>query len=179
MSSSPPSTPSRATDALLDLVQQLTPSRPPDALRRLRRNLQSGANDIREDVSSLKRRITDLENSAAITARPRKQRKRLNRAAHADDSITNPQTIEDRTREKGRHFLVQEALFLVDPDVFTVDQDEDFDPRNEFSSDKNKIQGQLRQIMRYLPDDVQHLRTTDLIAGAVCGPHSLFDSLSS
>ncbi|KAJ7116081.1 hypothetical protein C8R44DRAFT_221421 [Mycena epipterygia] len=166
MSSSPPSTPSRATDALLDLVQQLTPSRPPDALRCLRRNLQSGTNDIREDVSSLKRRITDLENSAATTARPRKQLKRLNRAAHADDSIANPQTIEDRTREKekGRHFLVQEALFLVNPDVFTVDQDEDFDPRNEFSSDKNKIQGQLRQIMCYLPDDVQHLHTTDLIA---------------
>ncbi|KAJ7196838.1 hypothetical protein GGX14DRAFT_303646, partial [Mycena pura] len=66
----------------------------------------------------------------------------------------------------GRHFLVQEALFLVDPDVFTVDIDEDFDPRDEFSSDKNKIQGQLRQIMHYLPDDVKRLRTTELISGA-------------
>ncbi|KAJ7694109.1 hypothetical protein B0H17DRAFT_1199366 [Mycena rosella] len=86
----------------------MTPSKPPDVLRRLRRSLQSGANDIQED----------------------------------------------------------EALFVVDPDVFTVAEDEDFDPLNEFTSDKNKIQGQLRQILAYLPDDVRHLRTTDLIAGA-------------
>ncbi|KAJ7214382.1 hypothetical protein GGX14DRAFT_562597 [Mycena pura] len=161
-----PSSPSRATDDLMDIVQQMTPSKPPDVLRRLRRNLQSIANDVQEDNSSLKRRITDLENQSASTARPRKQRRRGNRAAHADDSVPNPQTIEERTREKGRHFLVQEALFLVDPDVFTVDIDEDFDPRDEFSSDKNKIQGQLRQIMHYLPDDVKRLRTTELISGA-------------
>jgi hypothetical protein len=138
----------------------------------LHRNLQSRANDVREDVSSLKRRITDLENQSATTARPRKQRKRLNRAAHADESIANPQTIEDRVREKGRNFVVQEALFLVDTDVFTVDEDEDFNPIDEFTSDKKKIQGQLRQILRYLPDDVKHLRTTDLISGAVRGPSS-------
>ncbi|KAJ6549455.1 hypothetical protein B0H10DRAFT_2128674 [Mycena sp. CBHHK59/15] len=131
----------------------MTPSKPPDVLRRLHRNLQSRANDVRED------------NQSATTARPRKQCKRLNRAAHADGSIANPQTIEDRVREKGRNFVVQEALFLVDTDVFTVDEDEDFDPIDEFTSDKKKIQGQLRQIMCYLPDDVKHLRTTDLISG--------------
>ncbi|KAJ7084975.1 hypothetical protein C8R44DRAFT_903188 [Mycena epipterygia] len=44
MSSSPPSTPSRATDALLDLVQQLTPSRPPDALRHIYASTIRGPN---------------------------------------------------------------------------------------------------------------------------------------
>ncbi|KAJ7236319.1 hypothetical protein C8J57DRAFT_1376700 [Mycena rebaudengoi] len=110
----------------------MTLSKPPDVLRRV------------HDVSSLKRRLTDIENQAATTQRP-KQRKRLNRAAHADESIPNPQTIEERTREKGRQFLIEEALFLVDTDVFTVDEDEDFDVSEEFASDKNKIQGQLRQ----------------------------------
>ncbi|KAJ6546398.1 hypothetical protein DFH09DRAFT_1087721 [Mycena vulgaris] len=138
-SPSPPATPSRAADALLDLVQQMTPSKPPEVLRR--------------DVSSLKRRITDLENLAATTLHPKKQRKPLNHAAHTDDSIANPQTIEDRTCEQGRKFLVQEALFLVDPDIFTAKEEEDFDPINKFTSDKNKIQGQLRQILCYLPDN--------------------------
>ncbi|KAJ7760063.1 hypothetical protein DFH07DRAFT_957719 [Mycena maculata] len=75
-------------------------------------------------------------------------------------------TIEQRTSEKGRQFVVQEALFLVDDDVFVVDEDEDFDPSDEFISDKNKIQGQLRRVLQFLPNDVKHLRTTELISGA-------------
>ncbi|KAJ7259019.1 hypothetical protein C8J57DRAFT_1472227, partial [Mycena rebaudengoi] len=144
----------------------MTPSKPPDVLRRLRRNIQLCANEIKDDVSSLKRRLTDIENQAATTQCPKKQPKRLNRAAHADESIPNPQTIEERTREKGRQFLIEEALFLVNTDVFTVDEDEDFDVSEEFASDKNKIQGQLRQVLKYLPDDVKHLRTKGLISGA-------------
>ncbi|KAF7324391.1 hypothetical protein MVEN_02645000 [Mycena venus] len=146
--SSPSSSPSRATDELLELAQQLTPSKPPDILRRIRRNIQSRANE------------------PPPLHVHKKLRKRLNRAAHADNSIANPHTVEERTREKGRHFVVEEALFLVDPDMFTVDEDEDFDISEEFTSDKNRIQGQLRQIMRYLPDDIKHLRKTNLISGA-------------
>ncbi|KAJ7204516.1 hypothetical protein C8J57DRAFT_1259336 [Mycena rebaudengoi] len=165
--SSAPSSPSRSTDQLLDLAQQMTPSKPPDVLPRLHRNIQLCANEIKDDVSSLKRRLTDIENQAATTQRPKKQRKHLNRAAHADESIPNPQTIEERTREKGRQFLIEEALFLVNTDVFTVDEDEDFDVSEEFASDKNKIQGQLHQVLKYLPNDVKHLRTKGLISGAV------------
>ncbi|KAJ7888423.1 hypothetical protein B0H14DRAFT_2562393 [Mycena olivaceomarginata] len=154
----PPSTPSRAADALLDLLQQMLPSKGPDTLRRLRRNMQSSANAVREDLSFLKRRVTDLEKLSASTARPRKQRKRNNRAANADDSIPDPQTIEERTREKGRHFVIQEALFLLD---------DEFDAIPEFATEKNRVQGQLRQILKYLPADVLHIRKTDLISGAV------------
>jgi hypothetical protein len=131
--------------------------------------MQSSANAVREDLSFLKRRVTDLENLSASTARPRKQRKRNNRAANADDSIPDPQTIEERTREKGRHFVIQEALFLVDIDIFTVELDDEFDAIHEFATEKNRVQGQLRQILKYLPADVLHLRKTDLISGAVCG----------
>ncbi|KAJ7114464.1 hypothetical protein C8R44DRAFT_855686 [Mycena epipterygia] len=164
--SSPLSSPRRATDDLLELTQQMTPSKPPEVLRRLRRDIQSQANDIRDDFSALKRRLTDLEHQSAATQPPRKTRKRGHRAALADDSIENPQTIEDRTREKGRQFVVQEAFFLVDDDVFVVDEDEEFDEDDEFTSDKNKIQGQLRRILQFLPNDVKHLRTTELISGA-------------
>ncbi|KAJ7729861.1 hypothetical protein DFH07DRAFT_781832 [Mycena maculata] len=176
-SSSPTSSPTRATDNLLELAQLMSPSKPPDVLRRetplhprsrsvATRNIEARANEIQDNLSTLKRCITDYENEATTTARPKKQRKRNNRAADADDSIPNPQTIEDRTREKGSHFVVEEALFLVDSDVFTVEEDEDFEPCEEFASDQNRIQGQLLQIKRYLPDDVKHLRTTTLISGA-------------
>ncbi|KAJ7836281.1 hypothetical protein B0H14DRAFT_3705389 [Mycena olivaceomarginata] len=76
----------------------------------------------------MKRRLTDFENQAVSSQRPRKQRKRHNRAADADKSIENPNPLEDRTREKGRLFAIQEALFLVDDTVFEVEEDEDFVP---------------------------------------------------
>ncbi|KAJ6632249.1 hypothetical protein B0H10DRAFT_2206634 [Mycena sp. CBHHK59/15] len=130
--SSPLSSPTCTTDDLLELTQQMTPSKPPEVLRR-----------------------------------PKwKTRKHSQRAALADDSIENPQTIEERTCEKGQHFVVQEALFLFDDDVFVVEEDEDFDQNDEFTSNENKIQGQLRRILHFLPDDVKHLCTTELISGA-------------
>ncbi|KAJ7734311.1 hypothetical protein B0H14DRAFT_2639449 [Mycena olivaceomarginata] len=113
--SSPVSSPTRATDELLELTQQMTPSKPPDVLRRLRRDLQSHANNIRDDITTLKH----------------------HQAAYI---------------RKGPAFVVQEALFLLD-DVFGVDEDEDFDPEDEFTSDKNKVQGQLRRILEFLPAD--------------------------
>ncbi|KAJ6583668.1 hypothetical protein B0H10DRAFT_1962107 [Mycena sp. CBHHK59/15] len=156
-SSSPlPSSPSRATDDLLDLVQQMTPSKPPDVLRRLRRNLQSRVNDVQEDTSSLKRCITDLENQSATTAHLRKQR-----------PCCPCRRFNQRTREKGRHFLVQEALFLVDTDVFTVDEDEDFDPKDEFTSARTKFKasfGELcatsRTILAKIVDSVKPFETS-------------------
>ncbi|KAJ7885056.1 hypothetical protein B0H14DRAFT_3432007 [Mycena olivaceomarginata] len=161
---SPVSSPTRATDELLELTQQITPSKPPDVLQRLRRDLQSHANNIRDDITTLKRQLTDIELQSAAAQRPRKTCRRGRHADFADDSIKNPQTIEQRTSEKGRHFVVQEALFLLD-DVFGVDEDEDFDPKDEFASDKNKVQGQLHRILEFLPADMKHLRTTELISG--------------
>ncbi|KAJ7864478.1 hypothetical protein B0H14DRAFT_3133722 [Mycena olivaceomarginata] len=162
----PPRSPCRAADDLLDLALQITPSKQPRALRDLRLNLQSRANDLRDDISAMKRRLTDFENQAVSSQHPRKRRKRLNRAADADESIENPNSLEDRTREKGRLFTIQEALFLVDDSVFEVDEDEDFDESAEFTTDKNKIQGQLRQVLRYLPNDAKPFRSTTLVSGA-------------
>ncbi|KAJ7828018.1 hypothetical protein B0H14DRAFT_3466546 [Mycena olivaceomarginata] len=161
---SPVSSLTRATNELLELTQQMTPSKPPDVLRRLRRDLQSHANNIRDDITTLKRQLTNIELQSAAAQHLRKTRRRGRRADFADNSIENPQTIEQRTSEKGRHFVVQEALFLLD-DVFSVDEDEDFDPKDEFASDKNKVQGQLHRILEFLPADVKHLRTTELISG--------------
>ncbi|KAJ7800173.1 hypothetical protein B0H14DRAFT_2900605 [Mycena olivaceomarginata] len=163
----PLQSPCRVTDDLLDLTHQITPSKQSRTCTRcIRLNLQSRANDLRDDISAMKRRLTDFENQAVSSQRPHKQRKRHNRAADAE-SIENPNTLEDRTREKGHLFTIQEALFL----------DEDFDEGAEFSTDKNKVQGQLRQVLRYLPNDAKPFRSTSLIRGP-SGAVGLFDGQS-
>ncbi|KAJ7824188.1 hypothetical protein B0H14DRAFT_2597424 [Mycena olivaceomarginata] len=128
----PPRSPCRVTDDLLDLAQQITPSK----------------------QSRGPARVPSVYANSA------------NRAADADESIENPNTLEDHTREKGRLFTIQEALFLVDNTMFEVEEDEDFDEGAEFSTDKNKIQGQLRQVLRYLPNDAKPFRSTTLVSGA-------------
>ncbi|KAJ7786895.1 hypothetical protein B0H14DRAFT_3506228 [Mycena olivaceomarginata] len=142
---SPVSSPTRATDELLELTQQMTPSKPPDVLRRLRRDLQSHANNIRDDITTLKH-AADVQISLMTPSRTRRP-----------SSSVHP--------KRAGIFVVQEALFLLD-DVFGVDEDEDFDPKDEFASDKNKVQGQLHRILEFLSADVKHLRTTELISGA-------------
>ncbi|KAJ7796445.1 hypothetical protein B0H14DRAFT_3494848 [Mycena olivaceomarginata] len=140
------------------LPHHRVPGRP---LHKIRLNLQFRANDLRDDISAMKRRLTDFENHAVSSQCPRKQRKRHNRAADADKSIKNPNTLEDRTREKGRLFTIQEALFLVDDTVFEVEEDEDFGEGTEFSTDKNKT---LRQVLRYLPNDAKPFRLNTVVS---------------
>ncbi|KAF7340796.1 hypothetical protein MSAN_02108700 [Mycena sanguinolenta] len=175
LASSPPpqSSPTRTTDNILELALQVTPSKSPATLDKVRRQIQSHANNLRGDVSTLKRRVDDLENQSIATETRTKRRKRFNRAADADETISNPKSLEGLAREKGRRFLITEALFLVDDDVFVADEEEDFDVRDEFTSKKNKIQGQLRRILQLLPEKLKVIRTTDLIAGA------FYDGMSS
>ncbi|KAJ6563546.1 hypothetical protein B0H10DRAFT_2200622 [Mycena sp. CBHHK59/15] len=141
---SPFSSPTRTTDDLLELTQQMTPSKPPEVLHRIRRDIQSHANNIRDEFSTLKRRLTDLEHQSATTQPARKTRKRGRRAILA--------MTPSRTRRPSRSGHTR--------------RDEDFDENDEFTSDKKKIQGQLRRILQFLPNDVKHLRTTELISGA-------------
>ncbi|KAK6983846.1 hypothetical protein R3P38DRAFT_2807856 [Favolaschia claudopus] len=164
--SSPPSSPTRATDDLLDLLQQLSPSKPPDVQRRIQRDIQARTNELRDGVGSLKRRLTDAENQSISQAQPKRQRGRFNRAAQADDSVEDAASIEGAAREAGRHFVVQESLFLVDTAVLTVAIDPDFEPATEFDSAKNRVQGQLLQVMHYLPEDIHRHRTTRLVANS-------------
>ncbi|KAJ6613468.1 hypothetical protein B0H10DRAFT_1951492 [Mycena sp. CBHHK59/15] len=164
--STPPFSPSHATlDNLLKLVQQVTPSKSSDTL-------------CRPAPTRFKRMYPPL-NSTSPTSRTKPPPPHIpegNRAEHADNSIPNPLTVEERAHENGHQFLIEEALFLMDSNVFTVNEDKDFDPADEFSSEKNKIQGQLLQILHYLLDDIKHLCETDLICGAfidgTSGQHS-------
>ncbi|KAJ6450466.1 hypothetical protein C8R45DRAFT_1114022 [Mycena sanguinolenta] len=118
---------------ILNLSQQLTPSKSPRRLDRLRAEIQARANDADE---------------ANLPSKPpRKLRKRFNRADDADKTVPNPATIEERTRAAGRHFVVEQAQFLVDVRVvWTVELDKNFDFAVEFESKATKVQGQLHDI---------------------------------
>ncbi|KAJ6523334.1 hypothetical protein B0H19DRAFT_1201873 [Mycena capillaripes] len=167
---SEPSTPERTEGALADILnlsQQLTPSKSPRRLRQLRAEIQARANDAEEADSAKNLQIADLTNQVLPTKPAHKRRKRFHRADGADDSIPNPVTLEERVREAGRHFVVVQALFLVDPRLtWTVEYNEDFDFAVEFDSKANKVQGQLHDVIALLPSDAVPLRTEPWIAGA-------------
>jgi hypothetical protein len=82
-------------------------------------------------------------------------RKRNDRARDADNSELNPQDTETRIRDAGRHFALTEAIFLIDDDIMDTVADASFDFAKEFDSSKNERQGQLRDILAILPDDVR------------------------
>ncbi|KAJ7817726.1 hypothetical protein B0H13DRAFT_2379460 [Mycena leptocephala] len=140
---------------LLALAQQLTPSKSPRTVRRLRQQLQVQANEAQQEHANLKRRAVDAEQQVDTTRKPRKMRKRGDRARDADDSEVNSQDTETRIREAARHFALTQAIFLIDDDVMNTEEDNSFDFDKEFSSTKSEREGQLRDILAILPDDVK------------------------
>ncbi|KAK7013084.1 hypothetical protein R3P38DRAFT_3008277 [Favolaschia claudopus] len=175
-SDSEPSTPERrhALSDILNLTQQLTPSKSPGRVDELRASLQSLANAAAEADSAKDRQIADLENQA-LPRPPRKRRKRLNRHEGADDSLPNAASLEERVREAGRHFAVEEALFLVN-EVDTWDPDREevtFEPEEEYEEEEYRVQSQVEDILDLLPPDARPLRTEGWIAD------SFLDGLNS
>ncbi|KAJ7774482.1 hypothetical protein DFH07DRAFT_952185 [Mycena maculata] len=140
---------------ILNLTQQLTPSKSPRTVNKIRQQLQVNANDAQQQAVNLKRRAVDAEQQVDATRKPRKKRRRGDRARGADDSEVNPEATEARVREAGRYFAIQNALFLIDDDVLNTKQDPDFDLDHEYDSPKTERQGQLRDILEVLPDDVK------------------------
>ncbi|KAJ7811932.1 hypothetical protein B0H13DRAFT_2383572 [Mycena leptocephala] len=155
-SSSPtPSSSPQPLHDLLALTQQLTPSKSPRAVRRIRQQIQAQANEAQQEQANLKRRAVDAEHQVDTSRKPRKMRKRNDRARDADNSELNPQDTETRIRDAGRHFALTEAIFLIDDDIMDTVADTSFDFAKEFDSSKNERQGQLRDILAILPDDVR------------------------
>ncbi|KAJ6493779.1 hypothetical protein DFH09DRAFT_1104455 [Mycena vulgaris] len=147
-----PTTPTRGPLVdILNITQQITPRKTPRRCAQLRADIQARANDANEERRAMTRRIADLENQDRSFQRPQKRRKRNNRAVDADDSIPNPVTLEARCRCAGRHFVIEEALFLVDTQlIWTVDLDDAFNANNEFADEKSRVQGQLRDVIGLL-----------------------------
>ncbi|KAJ7675412.1 hypothetical protein B0H14DRAFT_2656480 [Mycena olivaceomarginata] len=126
---------------ILNLTQQITPRKTLRCCAQLRADIQARANDTNEDHHTLIRCIADLENQAI--------------------------TLERRCRAAGRHFTLEESLFLVDPQcIWTVNEDNSFDSDNEFEDENTQIQGQLRDVLGMLPSDARPLRKNPMIGSS-------------
>ncbi|KAF7371642.1 hypothetical protein MVEN_00019900 [Mycena venus] len=153
MSESPPRTPPAAQAAradILNLTQQLTPSALPRPLRSLRAQLQVKANQADDQFAERERELAEFNISAHAHGRPRKLRKRHNRAVDASDSVPNPATLEERCRHAGRHCALELVLFPRD-EVWKVDVDPNFDPAQEYDDKQTFIQDQLHNVLSVLP----------------------------
>ncbi|KAJ7667773.1 hypothetical protein DFH06DRAFT_1381489 [Mycena polygramma] len=154
-SRSPTPTPSSPFHDILNLTQQLTPSKSPHTLCRIRRQLQLQANDAQQEHVNLKRRAVDAEHQNDATRKPKKRRRRGDRARDVDDPELNAQAVEARIRQAGRGFALQKALFVTDDNVFDTKLADDFDFDREFASSQNERQAQIRDILAMLPDSVR------------------------
>ncbi|KAF8147226.1 hypothetical protein K438DRAFT_1989807 [Mycena galopus ATCC 62051] len=153
---------------LLELTQQLTPHKSPNRARQICLDIQSLVNDVGESHSAVKRKLADLTNQLGSTRQPRKHRMRGNRAAEAPDDVENPDTLEDRVRQAGRHFVIEYGLFLFTAihALLATEEDPTFREDTEFDSEDSRIQGQLRDIIALLPGDARPIREQDWIASA-------------
>ncbi|KAJ7483029.1 hypothetical protein B0H11DRAFT_2279866 [Mycena galericulata] len=153
---------------LLELTQQLTPRKSPRRTRQICLEIQSLSNDVGESHSTVKRKLADVTNQLGTTRQPRKRRMRGNRAAEAPDDVENPETLEDRVRKAGRHFLIEYGLFPFTGihALLATEEDPTFREDTEFDSENSRIQGQLRDIVALLPADSRAIREQEWIASA-------------
>ncbi|KAJ7795833.1 hypothetical protein B0H14DRAFT_2620571 [Mycena olivaceomarginata] len=153
---------------LRELTQQLTPRKSPRTMRQICLDIQYLSNDVGESHSAVKRKLADVTNQLGTIRQPRKRRMRGNRAAEAPEDIENPDTLEDRVRKAGRHFLIEYGLFTFTAihTLLATEEDPTFSEDTEFESEKSCIQGQLRDIVALLPADARAIHDQEWIASA-------------
>ncbi|KAJ7107879.1 hypothetical protein C8R44DRAFT_885273 [Mycena epipterygia] len=120
--STPPLTPSHLKE-LLSLTQQLTPSKSPRTLRKLRQQLQVQANDAQQEQLTLKRRAVEAEQQVDTNRKPRKMRKR----GHRDSDSRCGPLVRHSARD-----------LLVEADVLNTAEDEAFNMDCEYDSNANE-----------------------------------------
>ncbi|KAK7029170.1 hypothetical protein R3P38DRAFT_2622219 [Favolaschia claudopus] len=148
---------------ILNVFQQITPSKSDRDIRGLREDLQVLLNEA-EDVFSAK--DSDLSNQVVPT-KNRRRRKRFHRADDADDSVDNPSSLEERVRKAGRRFAVNEAAFFIDEvDIWTNEAEDEFDYATEFNSKTTRVQAQIQDLLRLLPNDARSRRTQKWVGDA-------------
>ncbi|KAK7021529.1 hypothetical protein R3P38DRAFT_2780752 [Favolaschia claudopus] len=134
-------------------------------LSHLRASLQSLLNDATQADSAKVCQIADLQNQAPPPP-PRKRRKRHNRFEDAPQSVNDAPALEERVREAGRGFAVEESLFLINEKDTWDPQREAlaFDPEHEYDAEENRVQSQIDEIADILPRKARGMRTEEWIA---------------
>ncbi|KAK6996128.1 hypothetical protein R3P38DRAFT_2566240 [Favolaschia claudopus] len=127
-------------------------------LLQLREDLQVLLNEAEDVFSAKDSEIADLSNQVVPT-KNRKRRKRFHRADDADDSIDNPSSLDERVRKAGRRFAVNEAAFFINEvDIWTNEAEDEFDYATEFNSKTTRVQAQIQDLLRLLPNDARSRR---------------------
>ncbi|KAK6995695.1 hypothetical protein R3P38DRAFT_3223671 [Favolaschia claudopus] len=142
---------------ILNLVQQLTPSKSDRQGRALHEQLGVVVSEAEDEYAAKESEIADLSNQL-VPAKSQRRRKRFNRADDADESVEAPGAPEERVRKAGRHMQVNEAVWL--------EAEAAFDFATEFDSKANRIQAQIHDVVRLLPKVAVPLRTQEWIASA-------------
>ncbi|KAK7012369.1 hypothetical protein R3P38DRAFT_2790630 [Favolaschia claudopus] len=158
---------------ILNVFQQITPSKSDRDIRgrllnllQLREDLQVLFNEAEDVFSAKDSEIADLSYQVVPT-KNRRRRKRFHRADDADDSVDNPSSLEERVRKAGRRFAVNEAAFFIDEvDIWTHEAEDEFDYATEFNSKTTRVQAQIQDPLRLLPNDARSRRTQEWVGDA-------------
>ncbi|KAJ7223708.1 hypothetical protein C8J57DRAFT_1591521 [Mycena rebaudengoi] len=147
-----------------ELILLCTPSKSGNELAQLRSRLAASVDDHGRVVTRLKRRLDDLENQSN---NPRKRGRRARNHRAKDDDIPS----ERRVRQTGRKFVLICGLWLrLDDDdaesFLKAALDDDYDPELRFNSDDDIRQGQLRELLDILPNDLETFRSREWFASA-------------
>ncbi|KAJ7801926.1 hypothetical protein B0H14DRAFT_2614863 [Mycena olivaceomarginata] len=181
-SPSPPGTPDTSCDHsahLKSLILLCTPRKSGRELADLRAKLSASVDDEGRVVQHLKHRLIDVENEAS-NPKKRSRRSRNHRTEEIEEQAVllaavelTATELEARTRQTGRKFVILCGfwLCLADDDYeafFKADSDDEYDAELRFSSDENIRQGQLREVLDILPDDLMPFRKRAWLAQAGC-----------
>ncbi|KAJ7252510.1 hypothetical protein C8J57DRAFT_1722759 [Mycena rebaudengoi] len=131
----------------------------------LRSRLAASDDDHGRVVTRLKRRLDNLENQSN---NPRKRGRRARNHRAKDDDIPS----ERRVHQTGcKRVLICGLWLRLDDDdaesFLTAALDDDYDPELRFNSDDDIRQGQLRELLDILPNDLETFRSREWFASAV------------
>ncbi|KAJ7826385.1 hypothetical protein B0H14DRAFT_2817401 [Mycena olivaceomarginata] len=172
-SPSPPGTHDTSCDHIAHLKSLILLCTPRKSDRELA-ELSASVDDEGRVVRHLKHCLIDVENEAS-NPKKRSRRSRNHRTEGIEEQAVEltATELEARARQTGRKFVILCGLWLclADDDYeafFKADPDDEYDAELRFSSDENIRQGQLREVLDILPDDLMQTR----VAGAGDGMNS-------
>ncbi|KAF7371461.1 hypothetical protein MVEN_00000400 [Mycena venus] len=174
-SPSPPGTPDTSCDHiahLKSLILLCAPRKSGRELAELRAKLSASVDDEGRVVQHLKHRLIDVENEAS-NPNKRSRRSRNHRTEGIEEQTVEltATELETRARQTGRKFVILCGLWLclADDDYdafFKADPDDEYDAELRFNSDDDIRQGQLREVLDILPDDLMPFRKRTWLAQA-------------
>ncbi|KAJ6578085.1 hypothetical protein B0H19DRAFT_575320 [Mycena capillaripes] len=124
-------------------------------------------------VQHLEHRLIDVENEASRpNKRSRRSRDRRTEGIEEQTIELTATELETRVQQTGRKFVILCRLWLCLADndyeaFFKADPDDEYNAELRFNSDDDIRQGQLREVLDILPDDLMPFRKHAWLAQAV------------